>query len=279
MPKLFVPFESVGPQRVLLYGGPGAGKTDLGVSSFFDIDEEKLIRDGRLLYIGGEFNPSYKIPEANVRRFVSPVNDPHSFVDTFVSYLRKVAVDARKGQKLGAIVIDGFTEFNVLFQHTFGGDPDKDKFKKWDGLKDKIIEALNLLDPIELGCHVIATARVGERRKGVKSKEGDVTGADPTYMDFKYFPEMDGWARKNLPHYFNFVLYVDQDTGTVNNKPNMPTHVLYTLGGGGDYWVKNQYERQWIKRNLPSKLVNASFDDFLALVGKATAPIDKPAEK
>ena len=88
----------------LLYGGPGVGKTSLGVSSFWDFMKREPVpgKNGRLLLIGREENDALGIPEENIVRFPLPQSDPIKFAKDFEAYLK--ALNSPKGQEAGCLL-------------------------------------------------------------------------------------------------------------------------------------------------------------------------------
>lgn len=261
----------------LYYGGPGSGKTYMLVSSFWNVDTHKQLRNGRLLLFGRETNEALleEIPDKLIKRFVSPVEEPLQFVDDFELYMRAVVAEARKGTGPEVLAIDGYSEWNAVFmlehQARYGVG---DKWAGWRAAKDKFIASVQMLNPTTLKAHVLGTARVTERKKGVVNKQGDVVvEADPDWMDFKYYPAMEGWAKENLPHYFGLVSYVDADPGPVTDlegKVRQGTHhKYYMVPSETGFWVKNWWEREWFIANMPPLLTNPKFDDILGALESA----------
>ena len=249
----------------LLYGGPGVGKTSLGVSSFWDYQKREPVagRNGRLLLIGREENDALGVPEDLIVRFPLPQNDPIKFAQDFEIYLK--ALNSPKGKEAGItdIVVDGFTELCYDFTYAYreSNDP-RDSFETYREWQRMFISIMQLLHPKALQANIIGTARVAEMRKGSTSSRGSTVKGDPEWMEeFKYYPAMEGWARHNMGHYFNMVVYLEQDirTRVVNGKPiRMPTHVSNWLGGG-DYWTKNIFGHLWLDQ--PPTLDNAMWPD------------------
>ncbi len=249
----------------LLYGGPGVGKTSLGVSAFWDYMKREPVpgKNGRLLLIGREENDALGIPEENIVRFPLPQNDPIKFAKDFEAYLK--ALNSPKGQEAGVtdIVIDGFTELCYDFTYAYreSNDP-RDQFEVYREWQRAFINFMQLLHPKSLNANVIGTARVAELRRGNTTARGSTVKGDPDWMDeFKYYPSMEGWARHNMGHYFNMVVYLDQDVKTrmVGGKAiKTPTHVSHWLGGG-DYWTKNIFAHLWLDQ--PPTMENAMWTD------------------
>lgn len=247
----------------LLYGGPGVGKTALATSAFWDFKKREPVagRTGRLLLIGREENDALGIPDEFIVRFPLPEENPLSFATEFETYLR--ALNSRRGQEAGItdIVIDGFTELCYDFTYAYREQHDpRDQFEVYREWQRSFIRFMQLLHPKALNANVVGTARVAELRKGTTSNRGTAVKGDPEWMDdFKYYPSMEGWARHNMGHYFNMVMYLDQDTETriLGGKPvKVPVHVAHMLGGG-DYWTKNIFAHMW--GDQPPTLVNAQW--------------------
>ena len=259
----------------LLYGLYGSGKTATAVSAFWDWKRQKLIRDGRWLLFGREENKALHVPEKYIKRFVSPAENPLRFVEEFEKYMRAVVFSARKGGTPEVFVFDGFTEWNALFlsEHlTAKGDTG---FARFGEAKDRFFQFMQFINPEELRAHVIGTARVDEKKRGVKSKTtGEVVGADPDFIDFKHIPNMTGWARNNLGNYFGMVLYVDSDPGKVKLPDGRirdgELHKVYFLPTEDtNAYVKNWYSWAWQLSSLPNFLTNPTFDDMLASIKQA----------
>ncbi len=142
----------------LLYGGPGVGKTSLGVSSFWDYMKREPVpgKNGRLLLIGREENDALGIPEENIVRFPLPQNDPIKFAKDFETYLK--ALNSPKGQeaKVTDIVIDGFTELCYDFTYAYreSNDP-RDQFEVYREWQRAFINFMQLLHPKSLNANVI----------------------------------------------------------------------------------------------------------------------------
>ena len=248
---------------VLLYGGPGAGKTYLATSAFVDHKTGDLTRNGVLITIGREGNPALSIPEDRVVRITAPPSNPSRFSKELIDALRSIVKRSRTDERYEVVVVDGFTEWGVLFTAMMSEDKGE-RLSEWQDMKRELIAILQMLHPEELGAYVIGTARIAEHRKGIGR-----SGGDPDWVDYKYFPALDGWGRRNLPHYFNFMFYLENDVHKeVQNGQVVKrrVHKVYMLEAG-DFWVKNVYEHRW--DGLPYVLENPTFDDILSLVEKA----------
>ena len=194
----------------LLYGGPGAGKTALAVSSFWDWRKRESIANGKIITFGAEDNPALAIPEecrhtdkGTSLRLISPMLDDTQFLEQFDLITRRLILDAQEGKHLDVLVIDGLSEFELLFEETYGGGGDN--FAKWSGLLSQMFYMMMRSSHTSLGCQVIMTARVMEKKKAQQSMKSSI-GGDPAYMDFDFYPSMRGSFRLHMPHYFNMVL-------------------------------------------------------------------------
>lgn len=260
----------------LVYGPPAAGKTRFGLSAMYDFAEHKVIRNGRLLLFGRETNRSLirRLPEECVKRFISPADNPSEFVDQFQKYLKAAYSQAVKGEGPEVFVLDGWTELDVLFSH-IKPESDRETLKHFGRVKDNFIAAIQLLDPEVLRAHIITTARPAERKKGING-----VGQDPEYLDFQYIPAMSGWAKQNISHYSDLVMYMEADVELVKKPGGKvgkgPVHKLYTVPEG-DFWVKNVWEEEWVAAEYPSTLKNATFDDVLTRITTLQAETDAAA--
>ena len=134
----------------LLYGGPGAGKTALAVSSFWDWRRRKSIANGKIITFGAEDNPALAIPEecrhtdkGTSLRLISPMLDDTQFLEQFDLITRRLILDAQEGNHLDVLVIDGLSEFDLLFEETYGGGGDN--FAKWSGLLSQMFSMMIVL--------------------------------------------------------------------------------------------------------------------------------------
>ena len=256
----------------LLYGGPGVGKTALATSSFWDFKKREPIegRNGRLLLIGREENDALGIPDENVVRFPLPQSDPLRFATEFETYLK--ALNSPKGKEAGVtdVVVDGFTELCYDFTYAYRESKDpRDQFEVYREWQRAFINFMQLLHPKTLEANVIGTARVAQLRKGTTTSRGNTVAGDPEWMDeFKYYPSMEGWARHNMGHYFNLVMYLEQDVqnrivkGIPIKEPAYTAHLL----GGGDYWTKNIFAHLW--EGQPPTLSNALWGELEEVINE-----------
>lgn len=248
----------------LLYGGPGAGKTSLAVSSFWDWQKQEKICNGKLITFGAEDNPALAIPEecrhtdkGTPLRLTSPLLDDREFLNQFNLITRRFVQDAIEGNPLDVLVIDGMSEFDLLFEETF--EDDDNNFAKWNALLSQMFACMMRATHSALQAHVIMTARVMERKKA--KQQGRVTMAgDPAYLDYDFYPAMRGAFRQHMPHYFNMVLYMETDTGVRDGKP-IPIHVA-NMVRTGDYYVKNVWEHAWLAKEPSPKVANPMWYDL-----------------
>ena len=250
----------------LLYGGPGSGKTTFAVSSFWDWKNQRpVVRDGKelkgkLVLFGRENNPALGVPEDSIIRFSSPSLDNDKWLRDFEGFMASLIKAARQGNKLDALVIDGMSEWDLLYEEVFErmNAGTRDKFAKWEALLRDGFSTMQRADTIELGCQILVTARVMEKKKAIQSTTGKVIASgDPEYMDFDYYPSLRGSFRLHFPHYFNLVLYADTNVKLVNGKKR-PVHSL-SMVRHGDFYVKNVFEYQWLEEEKPIELYNPSY--------------------
>lgn len=262
---------------ILAYGYAGSGKTSFGVSSFVEKPwypkEAKQIRRGKWVTFGRESNPALWVPENSHIALVSPLQDSTKFADDLTRFGEQVykenlrAITAGTTVPVEAIVLDGLSEFDLMFEQIQRKQTDN-KFQPWNELLTKMFEILQLLDPPTLRCHVIVTARVTEKRLGLKdAATGNVVNKDPDFISALH-PSVRGQMRDSLPHYFNCVFYFDQTTETVEvggKKDRMRVHRI-NLVPDENVLVKNVWEAAWQKEGKPKRLINASFDDVLTII-------------
>ena len=262
------------PQSTLLYGGPGAGKTSLACSSFYDYNKGKIIANGKLITFGGEDNPALEIPEecrvigdkGTSLRLVSPKLDSRGFADTFHLVLLKIMDDAKKGNPLDVLVIDGLSEFDLLYETTSS----LEGFDKWGELLDRMFATMTLANHNVLGCQVIMTARVAEKRSARPGKSpGLATSNDPQHQNFDYYPSLRGQFRLHLPHYFGMVLYLETVQALAKDGPYkgkfVPKHITNVVRTGS-FYVKNQWEHKWLNQGLPLALENVTWPGLWAML-------------
>ena len=258
----------------LLYGGPGAGKTALAVSSIWNWKEKKLVvPNGKIITFGIEDNIALDIPEecrhtekGTSLRLTSPLLDSQEFISRFDLLTRRFLQDAKEGHPLDVLVIDGFSEFDLLYEATYTGQTgDEGTFGKWNGLLTQMFACMMRANHEAMRCPIISTARVMEKKKARTSKTGSTVPGDPGYMDFDYYPSMRGSFRLQMPHYFNLVLYMETalatQTGPDGKVRVVPAHVT-NLVKNGDFYVKNHWEHGWLEREAGTQVVNAMWPDL-----------------
>jgi hypothetical protein len=257
----------------LLYGGPGVGKSALAVSSFWDWRKREPIAKGKLITFGAEDNPALAVPEEFRRtdkgtslRLTSPLLDDSKFLDQFDAISQRFVYDAEHGESPDVIVIDGLSEFDLLFEATFG-DSDN-RFAKWDGLLSQLFSMMMRLHHDVLKCHVIMTARVMEKKKG---KQSSTYTPDPSLYDFDYYPSLRGSFRHHLPHYFSMVLYMDTEQRLAQggrwDGRVVPVHTVQMVRSG-EFYIKNQFEHAWLATEEDTEVVNPM---WAQLWGRLTA--------
>ena len=255
------------PTSCLLYGPPGAGKTMFAVSSFFDCKKEEVIANGKLITFGVEDNPALGVPEEcrmigekTSLRLVSPLLDSRKFEETFQIVLKRLMRDNMEGNPIDVLVIDSISEFDKMYEYT----ATEEGFARWRALMDEFFATLTLAHPRNLGCPVIVTARVSEKRKATATSDGD-----PDYMNFNYYPSIKGGFRLELPHYFNLVLYQETRPMQATEGPykgkKIPFHITH-LAQTGDFYVKNQAEHKLMQKGLPLEMVNGTWPEMWELL-------------
>jgi len=262
---------------MLMYGPPGAGKTTFPVSGMIDImTGEPVVREGtpvnaRLIQFGRESNPALRVPDqfTTVKgkggrevslRFANPSLDNMDWLNQFSDVMDSFLKAARQGTHLDLLAVDGMSEFDLLYEEVFArqNEGSTDKFAKWDALMRDLFSIMQRLDPEELGCHIVVTARVMERKKAIKNSAGkEITSGDPDYMNFDYYPSLRGGFRLHFPHYFNLMGYMEADVKVFEGK-SQEVNLLHIVRDG-DYFVKNQWRHLWTAKGLPNEIVNPSF--------------------
>lgn len=267
---------------ILVYGGPGSGKTRFGVSAFWDFKKHVPLCNGRLIDLGREYNPAIEseIPTELVKRF-SLDADPSKYLNTFTEirqYIGQVIRARDTKDAIDVLVFDGITEWNQMYQLAFEGTPGNagaDKFAKWDGLQREFRKLMQMLDPRTLGATIITTAMVGGVRKELTKRDGTVAAqGDPDWMqDVRYFPDIQGSAKNQLGRYFNVMSYIDLATtsATVNGVIRTIPQFKFYMVPGTDYWVKNVWVDKWINAGLPDYLTSPTYQDMIDSIERAKA--------
>ena len=256
----------------LLYGGPGSGKTALAVSAFYDWQTgTPVTENAKLVTFGREDNPALAVPESYRQtdkgtslRFSSPQLDSMDWLEKFELVTEMLLHEASKGNCLDVLVIDGMSEFDLLFEEVFAAqNGGSDEFKKWNALLSQMFATMIRLDPVALGCTVLVTARVMERKKERRSRMSSIAG-DPDFVDFDYYPSLRGSFRLHFPHYFSYVWHMEtQMMRATSGKwegQMLPAHVL-NMVRTGEFYVKNQWEHQWLQAGEELQILNPSFPD------------------
>lgn len=251
------------PLSVLVYGPPSAGKTTFGVSAFWDWKQNRKLREGRWLQFGREDNPRLAVPPEMVKRFVA-ADLSNSWVKDFDDYTIAALKKAKTGEGPEVFVVDGFSEISMLYE----ASSKSEGFDMWNDWRRMFYSTMQRLSPRDLHAHVVATARVMERKKALHSKSGKVFAeGDPDFVNYDYYPLAQGSARFSLPAYFNYVLYMEPDVAYVppDLTTKKPVHILH-LVRTGDFYVKNVHEDVILEKGGPYQLTNPSFDDVLRVL-------------
>ena len=251
--------------KTLVYGPPGGGKSWYGVTAFWDPIRRVELARGKWVTFGQEDNPFLSVPESCREtasglslRLIAPNLDNTTWLVRFDKFTKTLLDQARKTPPLDVLVIDGLSEFDMLYETTFVSAPgDGGKYAKWNGLMDTFFGIMQRLDPNELGCHVVVTARVMQRKRGTDIEETErKKDIDDEAVPFDYYPSVRGGFKDWLAHYFNNVFYLH--TRSPKQTGGRPEHVLQVLTRG-DYLTKLQAEHLWVPANYPTELVNPNF--------------------
>lgn len=263
----------------LIYGFTGAGKTTFGVSAGWDWKNKKQLRRMKWVRFGRERNNALAVPDSMQIHLASPSLDSDQWIRDFSGLLKQIklensrAIAEGKEPPVEVLVIDGMTEFDLMFEKVHKNlKGDSNKFGMWNDLLEECFSIMQMLDPEELHCHVIVTARVAANKEEKKDNKGTtISAADPDYIDSDYYPSMRGSFRLNFPHYFDLVLYVERDTvaGSIGGikKNNVPVHRIRIVPDK-KYLVKNHWEYHWLTSGKPDILDNPSFDDVLDIINE-----------
>jgi hypothetical protein len=260
-------------RSICSYGGPGHGKTFFGVSAFWNplTNEPVPGTNGKLILVGREDNQDLGLPDEMVRRFPLDPDHPMQFAKELQEYLKMVSLAARQGHqnKLTTLCIDGISELCYAFIWAAKQEPEaaSNQFWAWNEWQQQFVAIMQMLNPNTLQADVFATARVAEYREGSSKVKGD-----PDWMEsFRYFPAAQGWARMNVGHYFNYIVFHNQGfdkqvvkgtdgKNTTIKIPYVKTHWLPT----GDYLVKNVLQHKWLLSGMPAEMKNVQWPEVKA---------------
>lgn len=255
-------------RSILSFGPPGAGKSAFGISSFWDYHKLESVpnESGQWLLLGRESNNDLGVPEEFVRRFPFEGVSSLAWIANLTKHLRNLAAAARKGTGPSNIVLDGWTELGAGFEIAYKAihEP-RNKFETWEKWREKFFELIQLFDPELLQANVFSTARVREFKEGLYDPAtGKVSGRDPEWLEGKRYPAIDGWAKLNLGHYFNFIFYHEQAVATKSEKGKksvVPIFLAHTIADG-DFLVKNTQAHRWAKLGLPATLQDSTWSEL-----------------
>lgn len=269
----------------LLYGFAGAGKSYLATSALWDHEKQDFLRRGYWVTFGRESNQSIEMPEITLKeandsgwtkpghvRLVSPSADSVGFANDFEKFGRAVhsantkAIKDGKEPPVEAVVLDGLSEFDLLFETGFDAEQGTgNKYAKWDALMAKFFGMMQILDPEEIHAQVIVTARVRAKDEG-----------SPQPWD--YIPSVRGQFKTYLPHYFNLVTYMNTITRPEQRdgkRVPVTTHRAHMLPEGNEFQIKNNWEKQWTAASQPAVLDNPTFSQILNVIGSFKKPQGK----
>jgi hypothetical protein len=262
-------------RSVLSWGPYGGGKTVFGCSSFVDplTGEPVEGQTGRLLLIGRENNIDINVPEECIKRFKPARPRWMKFIEDLEDYLRAAgavaAKDIKDGTHIGPsnFVFDGWSELQNDFLFAFEeANPNADGWARWDAWKHKFMALQTLLDPDILNANVFSTARVSEFKEPIKTKEGGTKRRDPLWMEeYDYYPAIDGWARLQLGHYFQHIVYHQVERKRRGSKWT-PEWISYWTQEG-PYLVRNNAFHKWEEAGLKGRMVNATWPYIAEVLG------------
>lgn len=245
----------------LIYGPGGSGKSRYLRSALTNSDGTP--RRAKIVTFGREFRVISGLPSDVVQRFSAPSLDSRQWLTDFENFIKYLHVQAKKGNHLDVLGFDGFSEFDLLHEETNSSTG----FDKFNDLMTDVFSIVQSLDPYELGCHVLATARIMDKRKAKKSRRsGSEIPGDPEYMT-ELYPSFRGAFRYQLSNYFDFVFYLQQEQSIEIGKEVQTRHVLHVLQTG-DFLTKlcDPWEERWVEAKYPSELVNPGFNDILKML-------------
>ena len=280
----WAPIELGAPRRWLLTGSGGTGQSYWAASSFWDplAMEPVMIGEGasarpvraKMLVIGQENIHELGIPESYIStgsgrsfRLKSANLDSEKWIKDFTEITTGFVVaarDSKDGPPLDVIIIDSVSESVLLQQRTY--DNHGNKFATWDHLETMWFSLFQRLDPRELGCHVIMTARPMERDTGIITTDED----GHKVADKMLAPSMRGNFLKNqLSCYFDMAFYIRSETRKLEKGPRAgmmgPAHVMHVIPNGR-YDIKNTQEERWLYKGYPDELVNTGFWDVQGML-------------
>lgn len=244
----------------LIYGPGGAGKSRYLRSALTNGDGTP--RKAKIITFGREFRTISGLPKEIVQRFSVPSLDNRTWLNDFEAFIQFLHVQAKKGNHLDVLGFDGFSEFDLLHEETNSSTG----FQKFNDLMTDVFSIVQSLDPYELGCHILATARIMDKKMATVGKQSKGIAGDPDYMQ-ELYPSFRGAFKYQLSNYFDFVFYLQQERTVVVGKEMLTKHVLHVLQTG-DYMTKmcDPFEERWVSKGYPAELTNVGFNEVLKAI-------------
>ena len=271
--------------RFLVYGPAGGGKTTFGVTSFFDpfTRTPREGRKGRLVLFGNEGNEALGLPPEMVKRFPYDYKNPLGFVEDFEDYLKILYGLALKGEGLTDLVLDSISELGSAYLDAYEVEHEalcaKEKWASWRAWRKKYPQIERYLTTDVLHANVVWTAHTREVKETAVSSSGKELKGDSDWlqdMHINNIPSIEGKAKEDAPHGFDFVVYFKPDSArqqTDKGVEQMPVHRSYWLPTK-DFLVKNKFEHLWKKKH-PTVLENVTFPQVEGMLAELEKEVSK----